>query len=83
MAGNLEAFLKGSPVASRVKADARVVVRRFEASPRAVEDALQSGRIEIEATPICELVIGGVVVARGEIDNEDGTSRFRVTEVVE
>lgn len=89
MSGNLEAFLKGSPIASRVKAEPRVVVRRFEAKPRAVEDALQSGRIEVEAGPICELVVGGVVVARGEIvaggeaDNEDGTSQFRVTEVAE
>lgn len=89
MGGNLEAFLKESLIASRVKAHARVVVRRFEASPRSVERALRSGRIEVEAEPICELVVGGIVVARGEIvaggeaDNEDGTSRFRVTEVVE
>ena len=83
MSGNLETFLKNSRVARAVRAQARVVVRRFEGSPHAVETAMGSGRIEIEAKPICELVVGDTLVARGEIITEDGASRFQVTEVVE
>lgn len=83
MDGNLETFLKDSNLAKRVSAEARVVVRRFAESPHAVETAIGSGRIEIEAAPICELIVGDTLVARGEIIMEDGTSRFRVTEAVE
>jgi hypothetical protein len=83
MGGNLETFLKGSNLAKRVPAEARVVVRRFAESPRAVETAIRSGRIEVVAQPIYELVVGDTLVARGEIVTEDGASRFRVTEVVE
>ena len=83
MSSNLEVFLNGSPVAKRARAVARVVVRRFEASPHAAEIAMKSGRIEIGAQPICELVVGDTLVARGEIITEDGAGRFRVTEVVE
>ncbi|MFW6261511.1 MAG: hypothetical protein ACOC6J_08005 [Spirochaetota bacterium] len=83
MSGNLEAFLKDSPVARRAHADARIVVRRFTAAPREVEAAIESGRVEIDAEPICELVVGGTLVARGEIITEEGSSRFQVTEVVE
>jgi hypothetical protein len=80
---NLESFLKSSPVARRVKADARVVVRRFTAAPGEVDAAVASGRVEVDAEPICELVVGDTVIARGEIIGEDGTHRFRVTEVIE
>ena len=83
MSGNLQAFLSDSTIARRVRADARVVARRFDASPRAVETAAESGRIEIDAKPICELIVGDKLVARGEIITENGTSRFQVTEVVE
>ncbi len=83
MNGNLEAFLMSSSLAKRVPAQARVVVRRFAERPRAVETAMESGRIEIEAKPIYELVVGDTLVAHGEIITEDGASRFQVTEVVE
>ncbi len=83
MSGNLETFLRDSTMARRVRADARVVVRRFDASPRAVAAAIDSGRVEIDAKPVCELIVGGELVARGEIITEDGANAFRVTEVVE
>ncbi|TVQ21310.1 MAG: FliM/FliN family flagellar motor switch protein [Spirochaetaceae bacterium] len=83
MSGNLETFLSDSTMARRVRADARVVIRRFDASPRAVGAAIDSGRVEIEAQPVCELVVGNTLVARGEIVTENGARAFRVTEVVE
>ncbi|MFW5729883.1 MAG: hypothetical protein ACOCYC_04050 [bacterium] len=82
-ASNLETFLKSSPVAKRVKAEARVVVRRFTAAAAEVDAAIASGRVEMDAEPICELVVGDTVLARGEIITEGGANRFRVTEVVE
>lgn len=83
MSDSLEDFLAKSPSARRVPADARVVVRRFTAAPREVETAIAAGRVDIDAKPVCELVVGDRTIARGEIITEDGTSRFRVTEVVE
>lgn len=82
MSGSLETFLTKSPVARRVPADVRVVVRRFTATARDVDAAIASGRVETDARPICELVVGGTLLARGEMITEDGASRFRVTEVV-
>lgn len=79
----LERFLEQSPLARRARAEARIVIRRFTAPPARVEHALESGRMRVEAEPICELVVGGQVLARGEIVSEDGTYRFRVTEVME
>ena len=45
--------------------------------------AIASGMVEIDAKPVCELVVGGELVARGEIITENGARAFRVTEVVE
>ena len=79
----LERFLEQSPLAQRTRAEARIVVRRFSATSAGVEEALDSGRMRVEAEPICELVVGGQILARGEIVSEDGTYRFRATEVME
>jgi hypothetical protein len=79
----LEAFLKSSSLAERIKADARIVIRRFRATPSRLQSAVASGRLELEAEPICELVVGERLIARGEIVQEKGESRFKVTEVVE
>ena len=83
MSGSLETFLAKSPIAKRVKAEARIVVRRFTAAPREVDKAIAAGRVSIDATPVCELVVGERTIARGEIITEDGANRFRVTEVIE
>ena len=79
----VEAFLLESPIARRVPADARVVIRRFEASSRDVEAAIEANRVETEAKPVCELVVGGKTLAHGEIMTDGGKSRFQVTGVVE
>ena len=80
---DLEDFLTGSPVAKRARAAARLVVRRFEATSDRIDAALDTGRVAVEATPVCELVVGERMVARGEIISEAGTNWFRVTEVME
>jgi hypothetical protein len=79
----VEVFLSESPIALRIPADARIVIRRFEASSRDVEAAVETGRVEIEAKPMCDLVVGGETLAHGEITTDGGASRFRVTGVVE
>lgn len=79
----LEVFLSDSPIALRVPADARIVIRRFEATPAEIDEAVESGRIEIEAKPMCELVVGGKTLARGEITKDGARSHFRVTGIVE
>jgi hypothetical protein len=79
----LELFLSDSPIALRVPADARIVIRRFAASPAEIGAAVDSGRVEVETRPLCELVVGGKTLARGEITSDGARSHFRVTGVVE
>ncbi|MFP4551825.1 MAG: hypothetical protein ACLFNT_13550 [Spirochaetales bacterium] len=79
----LEQFLTNSPIAQRVAVDARIVMRRFQASPRELERAMNEDLLSIEGKPLYELIVGETLVARGEIITESGASRFRVTEVVE
>ena len=78
----LEQFLTNSPIAQRVAVDARIVVRRFDASPRELKRAMNEGSLSVEAKPLYELIVGETLVARGKIITESGASRFLVTEVV-
>ena len=78
----LETFLTSSPVARRAGVEARIVVRRFTATVADLRAQLAAGRLAVEGTSACELVAGGVVLARGRIEEENGSAVFRVTEVV-
>ena len=80
---NLERFLAGSPIAKRARMDVRVVLRRFTASPREIDEGIRGGRLLVSGTPACELVAGGVVLARGTIVETENGPAFKATEVVE
>jgi hypothetical protein len=82
MSNQLERFLTDSALARRARVDARVVVRRFDASQRELETAVDAGTLSLEAEPVFELVVGEQLVARGEIVTDQGATRFRVTEVI-
>ena len=80
-AKNVEEFLASSPVARRARAEARLVLRRFTAPSTEVEAALRAGEVVVDAKPVCDLVVGDVVLAHGEILDENGMSVFRIREV--
>ena len=79
----LEQFLGSAAIARRAAVEPRVVVRRFAADASALERAALDGTVAVAGTPVCELVAGDVVLARGEIVESDGGPAFEVREVVE
>ena len=80
---NLESFLTGSASAEKIGVNARIVLRRFSSTVQSVGDALVQGVVEIESPPVCELMVGDQLLARGEIRDIEGVSSFVATEVVE
>lgn len=79
---SLEEFLKTGVLARRAGVNARVVVRRFEANATALDRAADDGSVTVSGVPVCELVVGETVLARGEIVEADGQHVFQVKEVV-
>lgn len=74
----VERFLAG-PVAGQIRLPGRVVVRRTKLSLEEFESA-DRGTVEFDAPPVCELEVGGVVVATGTIRDEGGERWFVATE---
>lgn len=77
-----EQFLNESSIARRVRAPARVVLRRFTSTGRELDAGLNGGSIEVECEPACDLVVGGRIVARGKLVEENGRQMFCATEVI-
>ena len=73
-------FLSTSAIAKKAKVAARVVFRRAQLSPRELQHGFVSGSVELSGKPICELIAGGQIIARGEIIEKDGTFHFKAKE---
>jgi hypothetical protein len=80
---NLKSFLEVSPIASRVRLPAAVVVRRLDLSPAEVEGIVDGGVFSPSGGETCELEVGGLCVARGRILRRGGKSYFKLTELAE
>ncbi len=78
-----ERFLTESPIAEKARVDARIVVRRFNVPAGSVRNSIRNGSIAANTAPVCELVVGGVVLGSGEIRNEGDSTVFVMTEVAE
>ena len=83
MQENVDAFSRESPIAKRVRLAARVVIYRDRLSVRDVVGIRESGKYCPEAEAVCELEVGGQVLARGEIVEHEGHPTFRVREILD
>ena len=77
-------FLASSPVAERIKLPARVVLHRTVLTPREIA-RIKSGERTLSPDSeeaVCELEVGGRIVATGRIVKKRGKYQFRVREVM-
>jgi hypothetical protein len=75
----LDTFLDG-PVAGQIAFPGRVVIRRGVMTLADYGSMAAEGFITVLAKPVCELELGGEVIARGEIEERDGEYFFRARE---
>lgn len=82
MDDRLRTFLESSPLAERVRLKARVVLHRARLTPRGIRAIREAGRYGPIPRPeeLCELEVGGQVVARGRIVRRRGECWFQVLE---
>ncbi|MBA7682456.1 hypothetical protein ES703_90806 [subsurface metagenome] len=74
-----------SPVAEKVKLDTRIVLHRTRLSPEdmaVIRQSKEYGPIPREQE-VCELEVGGQVIARGRIIRKKGAWYFKVRETAE
>ena len=83
MQGDFDAFSRESPTAKRVELAGRIVLHRDHLSVRDAAEIWEAGRYCPASSPVCELEVGGQVLARGEIVEEEGCTMFRVDEVLD
>ena len=84
MDAKTEEFLTASPIAAKVKLPARVILRRLTLTPRDIA-AIKSGDLAVSppnGETVCDLEVGGRIVARGKVVKKRGGFRFRVREVM-
>jgi hypothetical protein len=81
----LERFLNDSALAEKVKLVPRIVVQRASLTPRELLEIRRAGNFGPvpEKEQICELEVGGVVLARGKIISRRGKVYFRTLQSVE
>ena len=83
MENGLNAFLNRSPAAEKVRVPGRIVVRRTELSPGELLNLrLKKTSLEVrERDMICELEIGGQVIAKGTVVRKNDAHYFKVSEI--
>jgi hypothetical protein len=84
MAGkNVAEFLEHSSIAQRARVPLRVVFRRGRMTPHEISAGLRDGQLTVSGPPLCELVAGDTVVARGEVSEQNGIYYFTAEEARE
>jgi hypothetical protein len=73
--GKVEAFLHG-PLARRIEIPGRVIIRRGEMNLVTFRGMAGGGEIALSGKPLCELELGGQIIATGKIEEEDGEFYF-------
>jgi hypothetical protein len=71
----VEVFLNG-PIASRIQIPGRVIVRRGKMSLAGFRGMTAQGEIATDGEPLCDLELGGQVIATGRIEEQDGEFYF-------
>ena len=74
-ANKVEAFL-GGPIASRIEFPGRVIIRRGEMNLAGFRGMVARGEVSVAGRPLCELEVGGQVIAKGRIEEHDGDYYF-------
>ena len=79
MNDSLEGFLNDSQIAGRIELAPRIVVQRDSLTPRELLEIRRRGKLDPipEEEQICELEVGGEVLARGKIVSRRGRAYFR------
>jgi hypothetical protein len=82
---SLQDFLDSSVVAVTVKLAPRIVVQRTELTPQDLVEIRGAGKYGplAQKDRICELEVGGQLLARGKIVRRRGELCFKVLETVE
>ena len=76
---SVNGFLQDSPLADRIKLPTRVVVNRGELSPADVAAIKAAGEYTPDNEGVCELEVGGMILARGRVIKRRGHTYFKVT----
>ena len=71
----VEAFL-GGPIARRTEFPGRVIIRRGEMTLAGFRGMAARGEVAVSGEPLCELELGGQVIAKGRIEEHDGDYYF-------
>lgn len=75
-------FLDTSPIAKRVKLKSSIILHRTRVSPADIVNIRNDKTYEIPPKEaVCELEVGGKVVAKGKIVKKKGESYFKVEEI--
>ena len=82
MEKQIDNFLNTSPIASKVKLSAKVVLYRTQLSAKELIDIKRKGEFGPVDKELCELVSGSQVIAKGKIINKKGEYYFKVKELV-
>ena len=78
MSAQVESFLQG-PVARAIRLPGKVVLRRSETTLDRYRRGVAEGSIQLDGPEVCELVVGGVVIASGVVvQDDDGEYYFKV-----
>ena len=73
---DVQKLINSPTLSNGVAVTARIVLRRFELTPRDVENGCCRGAIKPGGKTACDLVANGSVVASGTITERDGTYFF-------
>jgi len=78
----MDDFLNNSPVASKVKLPAKVILHRMQLSAKELINIKRKGELVPVDKGLYELVYGGQIIAKGKIINKKGEHYFKVKELV-
>ena len=80
---DFDQFIKSSMIAERVKPEGRIVIHRTELTPAKLLEMHREGEYgSVEKKDIiCQLEVGGKILAEGKIIRKGGMHYFKVKEV--
>ncbi|MCK4541993.1 MAG: hypothetical protein KAU17_07155 [Spirochaetales bacterium] len=76
---SIKVFLEDSPIAEKVRLESRVITHRRVLSPRDLVNK-SDGEYIASSDEVCELEVGGQILAKGKIVRKRGVYFFKVLE---
>lgn len=85
MSNTIQEFLKSSPISRKVGLQTRVILHRTRLNLQDISAIKQKGSWSPNRFSVneCDLEVGGVIIAQGEIVESEGESFFKVTQLSE